>query len=35
MGRLIYHELQCEVELDYVTVNRLLLVPAGKCFRQH
>jgi len=27
MGRLIFREFQCEMELDYITVSRLLLVP--------
>ena len=27
MGRLIFRALQCEMELDYITVSRLLLVP--------
>jgi len=27
MGRLIFREFQCEIELDYITVSRLLLVP--------
>jgi len=27
MGRLIFHEFQCEVELDYITVSRLLFAP--------
>jgi len=35
MERLIYHAFQCEAELDYITVSRLLLVPVGKCLRQH
>jgi len=35
MGRLIYRVFQCEVELDYITVSRLLLVPVEKCLRQH
>jgi len=33
--RLIYGAFQCEVELDYITVSRLLLVPVGKCLREH
>ena len=28
MGRLIFRAFQCEMELDYITVSRLLLVPA-------
>jgi len=35
MGRLIYRAFQCEGELNYITVNRLLLVPVGKCLREH
>jgi len=35
MGRLIFRPFQCEVELDDITVSRLLLVPVGKCLRQH
>jgi len=35
MGRLIYRAFQCEVELDYITVSRLLLVSVAKCLRQH
>ena len=27
MGRLIFHAFQCEMELDYITVSRLLLGP--------
>jgi len=27
MGRLIFRAFQCEMELDYVTVSRLLLGP--------
>jgi len=27
MGRLIFRAFQCEMELDYITVCRLLLVP--------
>ena len=27
MGRLIFRAFQCEVEQDYITVSRLLLVP--------
>jgi len=27
MGRLIFPAFQCEMELDYITVSRLLLVP--------
>jgi len=26
MGRLIFRAFQCEIELDYITVSRLLLV---------
>ena len=35
MGRLIYRVFQCEVELDYIAVSRLVLVPVAKCLRQH
>jgi len=31
MRRFIFHTFQCEVELDYITVSRLLLVPVAKC----
>jgi len=30
MGRLILHALQCEMELEYITVSRFLLVPVAK-----
>jgi len=30
MGRLVFRALQCEMELDYITVSRLLLVPVAK-----
>jgi len=30
MGRLIFRAFQCEMELEYITVSRLLLVPAAK-----
>jgi len=30
MGRLIFNAFQCEMELDYITVSRLLLVPVAK-----
>jgi len=30
MGRLIIRALRCEMELDYITVSRLLLVPIAK-----
>jgi len=30
VGRLIFRAFQCEVELDYITVSRLLLVPVAK-----
>ena len=30
MGKLIFHVFQCEMELGYTTVNRLLLVPVAK-----
>jgi len=30
MERLIFHVFQCEMELDYITVSRLLLVPVSK-----
>ena len=32
MGRLIFRAFQCEMELDYITVSRLLLVPVAKGF---
>jgi len=32
MGRLIFRAFQCEVELDYITISRLLLVPCSKRF---
>jgi len=35
MGRLIYRAFQCEAEPAYITISRLLLVPVGKCLRQH
>jgi len=35
MGRLIDRAFQCEVELDCITVSKLLLVPVAKCLRQH
>jgi len=35
MGRLIYRAFQCEAKLDCITASRLLLVPVGKCLRQH
>ena len=30
MGRLIFRAFQCEIELDCITVNRLLLIPVAK-----
>ena len=27
MGRLIFRAFQCETEMDYITVSRLLIVP--------
>jgi len=30
MGRLIFRVFQCEMELDYITVSRLLLVAVAK-----
>jgi len=30
MARLIFHAFQCEMELDYVIVSRLLLAPVAK-----
>jgi len=30
VGRLIFRAFQCEMELDYVTVSRLLLVSVAK-----
>jgi len=36
MGRLIFRTFQCEMELDYITVSRLLLVPVAKgLWKQH
>ena len=35
MGRLVFHEFQCEMELDYITVSRLLLVPVAKGLWKH
>jgi len=32
MGRLIFHAFQCEIELDFITVSRLFLVPVAKAF---
>ena len=32
MGRLIFRALQCEMELDYITVSRLFLVLVAKDF---
>jgi len=32
VGRLIFRAFQCEMELDYITVSRLLLVPVAKGF---
>jgi len=29
MRRLIFRAFQCEIELDYITVSRLLLVPVA------
>jgi len=30
MERLVFRALQCEMELDYMTVSSLLLVPVAK-----
>jgi len=30
MGRLIFNAFHCEMELDYITFGRLLLVPVAK-----
>ena len=30
MGRLVFRAFQCETELDYIIVSRLLLVPVAK-----
>jgi len=30
VGRLIFRALQCEMELDYITVSRLLLATVAK-----
>jgi len=35
MGRLIFHAFQCEMELGYITVCRLLLVPVAKGWEKH
>jgi len=35
VGRLIFHAFPCEMELDYITVSRLWLVPVPKGLRQH
>jgi len=32
MGRLIFRAFQCEMELDYIAVSSLLLVPTEKSF---
>jgi len=32
MRRLIFRAFQCELEVEYITVSRLLLVPATKGF---
>jgi len=34
MGRLIFRAFRCEVELDCITVSRLLIVPVAKCLWQ-
>jgi len=31
-GRLFFRAFQCEVELDYITFSRLLIVPVAKSF---
>jgi len=31
-GRLVFRAFQCEMELGYITVSRLLLVPIAKVF---
>jgi len=33
--KIIYRAFHCEVELYYITVSRLLLVPLSKCLRQY
>jgi len=35
MVRLIFRAFQYEMELDYITASRLLLVPRGKRLRKH
>jgi len=35
MGRLIYRAFQCEVELNYISASRLLLVPVANSLQQH
>jgi len=35
MGRLIFRAFQCEMELDYITVSRLLLAPVAKGLSKH
>jgi len=30
MGRLIFRAFKCEIELEYITVSRLFLVPVAK-----
>jgi len=35
MGRMIFRAFQCEMELDYITISRLLRVPVSKGLRKH
>jgi len=35
MGRLIFRAFQCEMELEHITVSRLLLVPVAKGLWKH
>jgi len=35
MGRLIFRAFQCEMELEYIIVSRLLLVPEAKGLWRH
>jgi len=35
MVRLIFRAFQCEIELDYIIVSRLLLAPAAKGLLKH
>jgi len=35
MRRLVFRAFQCEMELDYITDSRLLLVPVAKGLWKH